>query len=91
MERKIKIKNICMGNGFNELMKKDSEYREFVRLSFRRFLSGDWGDIKKKDRELNRRALENGEKLFASYTKHDARGRTKYQLIFLVNAEKIVA
>lgn len=48
-------------------MQNNSEFESFVRKSFSRHSSGDWGDLCEEDKAYNDYALEHGERLFSAY------------------------
>lgn len=48
-------------------MEKDKEFERFVRKSFSRHATGDWGDLCEEDRSYNDYSLTNGGRLFSSY------------------------
>jgi hypothetical protein len=48
-------------------MEEDKEFERFVRKSFSRHASGDWGDLCEEDKAHNDYAIENGERVFSSY------------------------
>ena len=48
-------------------MEKNKEFERFVRKSFSRHGSGDWGDLCEEDKAYNDYALEHGERLFSAY------------------------
>lgn len=48
-------------------MQQDSNFEKFVRKSFSRHASGDWGDICEEDKASNDYALEHGERIFSAY------------------------
>ena len=63
---------ICIGQlvatrGVAEEIKRDSAFERFVRKSFSRHATGDWGDMCEEDKAINDYALEHGERLFSSY------------------------
>jgi hypothetical protein len=62
----------CIGNlvatrGVAYEMQENSDFEKFVRKSFSRHASGDWGDICEEDKASNDYALEHGERLFSAY------------------------
>lgn len=48
-------------------MQENSNFEKFVRKSFSRHASGDWGDICEEDKASNDYALEHGERIFSAY------------------------
>ena len=48
-------------------MEKDAAFNEFVSFSYRRYISCDWGDSCKEDKESNDEAVRNGERIHAVY------------------------
>lgn len=63
---------ICIGQlvasrGVAEEIKCNSAFEKFVRKSFSRHATGDWGDMCEEDKAYNDYALEHGERLFSSY------------------------
>lgn len=67
----IKIGNLVATRGVAYEMQENSDFEKFVRKSFSRHASGDWGDICEEDKASNDWALENGERLFSAYEKDD--------------------
>lgn len=53
--------------GVLELCRQDARFAAFVSQSFRRHLSGDWGDLDDEDKRANDRALQAGERLFSAF------------------------
>lgn len=63
---------ICIGQlvitaGIRDKMSESSDFEKFVRKSFSRHATGDWGDMCEEDKSSNDYALENGGRLFSSY------------------------
>lgn len=52
---------------------KDKEFERFVRKSFSRHATGDWGDLCEEDKAHNDYALENGERIFSAYENADTK------------------
>lgn len=68
----IGIMVICIGQlvitaGIRDKMSQSSDFEGFVRKSFSRHATGDWGDMCEEDKVHNDYALEHGERLFSSY------------------------
>ena len=63
---------VCIGQlvvtrGVAEELERSSEFAEFVRKSFSRHATGDWGDLCEEDRAYNDYSLASGGRLFSSY------------------------
>lgn len=54
-------------------MQQDSNFEKFVRKSFSRHASGDWGDLCEEDKAYNDYAVENGERIFSAYENEDTK------------------
>jgi hypothetical protein len=54
-------------------MEKDKEFERFVRKSFSRHATGDWGDMCEEDKAYNDEALANGGRLFSAYKNGDTK------------------
>lgn len=63
----ISIGQLVATRGVAYEMQENSEFEKFVRKSFSRHASGDWGEISEDDKATNDYALVNGERLFSSY------------------------
>lgn len=69
---------ICIGQlvittGIRAEMSESSDFEKFVRKSFSRHATGDWGEMCEGDKACNEEALVNGERLFSSYTMGDTK------------------
>lgn len=69
---------ICVGQvvatrGVAYEMEKDKEFERFVRRSFSRHATRDWGDLCEEDKAYNDYAVENGERVFSSYENGDTK------------------
>lgn len=67
---------ICIGQllltaGIRAEMDESSDFEKFVRKSFSRHATGDWGDMCEDDKAHNDYALEYGERVFSSYEYND--------------------
>lgn len=74
---------ICLGQlvitaGIRTEMSESSDFERFVRKSFSRHATGDWGDMCDEDKSYNDYSLANGGRLFSSYN-YD--GNTKIWII----------
>lgn len=63
----IRIGQLVATRGVAYEMEKDKEFERFVRKSFSRHATGDWGDMCEEDKAINDYALEHGERLFSSH------------------------
>lgn len=54
-------------------MQESAEFESFVRKSFSRHASGDWGDLDEEDKAVNEDALKNGGRIFSAYEKDGVR------------------
>ena len=54
--------------GIVNAVSESEEFSKEVVTAFRRYISGDWGDIYPEDKELNENAIKyGGSRIFASY------------------------
>ena len=67
----IKTGTLVATRGVAYDMQENSDFYNFVRKSFSRHATGDWGDISEEDKASNDWALENGERLFSAYETED--------------------
>lgn len=63
---------ICIGQliitaGIRDKMSQSSDFEQFVRKSFSRHATGDWGELSEEDKAYNDYSLENEGRLFSSY------------------------
>lgn len=56
---------VVTGNCLNKL-EADGEFEE-TREFITRHISGDWGDLCKEDKQVNKEALETGDRLMSAY------------------------
>jgi len=70
---KLSLGMVCMTAGINEAQLEDNAFSSEVLSCFSRYQIGDWGDLCKEDKEANREALENGDRVLASY--HTTHGK----------------
>ena len=63
----FKLGSIVCTRGVFELMKKDFDFSEFVRVSLVRHSMGDWGDLCAEDRQANESALVEGSRILSAY------------------------
>lgn len=69
---------ICIGQlvitaGIRDKMSESSDFERFVRKSFSRHATGDWGDLCEEDKASNDYALANGERIFSAYKNGDTK------------------
>ena len=68
MQAKFEIGQLVATHGVANLMNEDPVFSGFARRSFRRFISGDWGEMCESDKQQNEGALKNSEnRIFAAY------------------------
>ena len=70
---KLSLGMVCMTAGINEAQLEDPLFSFEVLSCFSRYQIGDWGDLCKEDKDANREALENGNRVLASY--HTTHGK----------------
>jgi hypothetical protein len=63
---------------------KDKKFYYFFTGSFKKYLSGFWGQISKKQIEENNKSLEEGGQLIGKYKDK----RKKYLIIFMTDADR---
>lgn len=76
---RVNLGEITMTSGVYSRWKKDSNFAVFVAKSLKRYAKCDWGDTCKEDKELNNKAIENGERILAVYIMPDT--KTKIWII----------
>jgi hypothetical protein len=54
--------------GIRNRIASDKQFADFIAVSFKRYLTHDWGDISKEDKALNDKALIEGKRILASYS-----------------------
>lgn len=59
--------SIVCTRAVGDLMDCDKEFHGFVSASFRRYMSGDWGDTCEEDAMLNDIALVEGKRILSVY------------------------
>ena len=59
---------IAITAGMRDEMNQSSDFERFVRKSFSRHATRDWGEMCEEDKAYNDDALANGGRLFSSYT-----------------------
>ena len=59
--------NISATRGIADDTAKDPIFAAEVQKAFRRYQREDWGELDPEDKELNREALEYGERILAAY------------------------
>ena len=65
---KFNIGMTYITNGVDAKIKSDDKFAKFVANSFKRHVNGDWGELCEEDKQLNERALKNGDdRLFSRY------------------------
>lgn len=88
--KKFETGQIVMTHGVNEVLKSGARKRYYtfdtfvLESLFQRYLNADWGEMCEEDLKENDWALENGERLFASYNipkGMNAGGRDKVWII----------
>ena len=67
------IGQLVVTAGIRDKMSQSSDFESFVRKSFYRHASGDWGELSDEDRVYNDYALENGDRIFSAYTYGDTK------------------
>ena len=67
----FKIGKLVATRGVACEMQENSDFEKFVRKSFSRHASGDWGDMCEEDKASNDYALAHGERIFSAYEKDD--------------------
>ena len=63
----ISIGKLVATRGVAEQMSQSRDFEKFVRKSFSRHATGDWGDMCEEDKAVNDDALLNGGRLFSAY------------------------
>ena len=63
----ISIGQLVVTRGVACEMEHDKGFEKFVRKSFSRHGTGDWGDMCEEDKAYNDEALVNGGRLFSAY------------------------
>ena len=69
----ISIGQLVITAGIRDKMSESSEFEQFVRKSFSRHATGDWGDLSEEDKIYNEYALENGDRIFSAYENGDTK------------------
>ena len=65
--RKFELGRVVMTRGVADEMEEDDAFQEFCNEALKRYVKGDWGDLSKKDKMANDKAVEIGERLLAAY------------------------
>ena len=63
----FKLGDIAVTAGISYKMSQSRDFKRFVRKSFLRHATRDWGEMCEEDKAYNDYALEHGERLFSSY------------------------
>lgn len=68
---KFETGQVVETRGVNQKRYDDKNFEQFVRVSFRRYLKGDWGDLCKEDKKANDNALITQDRLLGKYDYDD--------------------
>lgn len=69
MNEKFTLGNVVATCGVVNLMDKDSQFREFVEVSSKKYIECDWGDMCRDDCIMNDNAVKTGdERIHGSYS-----------------------
>ncbi len=71
-EKRRKMKDLKIGRlvataRVDERMKADKDFKKFVYASFDAYIHYDWGSLCDEDKEFNKKAIENDERVLAEY------------------------
>ncbi len=53
--------------GINDRMAEDEWFAKFILDSFKKHLSGDWGELDKEDKQANFQSLKDGSRILSKY------------------------
>lgn len=67
MASKFRLGRMTATRGVVDKMQEDHAFAAFVSKSIRRYEDCDWGDSPDEDKLQNDYAVENGERIFATY------------------------
>ena len=56
-----------MTRGINNEVADDANFAEEIMRAVKRYVKGDWGELCEEDNQVNKEALEIGERIFARY------------------------
>lgn len=73
----LNLGTIYYTSGISSIAKNDPSFLEEIITSLTHYYDFDWGDIPEDDKELNRQALIEDERIFAAYP-------TSYGQIFII-------
>lgn len=62
MDINIELGRVYMTNGIESEVEMDDVIKALMR-----YTKGDWGELEESDKELNNRAIKDGERIFAKY------------------------
>lgn len=79
--QKFKLGRLVATAAVVEMMQRDHVFAAFVSRSIRRYQECDWGDSCKEDKESNDYAVENGERILASYEQNGVKSHMKIWII----------
>ena len=65
------IGTIYLTRGVNEKISESERFEMFVIRSFKRHMTGDWGELGEEDKKENALSLEKGFRLLSSYKYRD--------------------
>lgn len=68
---KFKTGRTLMTRGIAEEIAQNRKFAEFVRTSFLRHISGDWGDLTDSDKRANEAALKEEDRILSAYDEND--------------------
>ena len=64
----VSIGQLLVTAGIRSEIDESSDFERFVRKSFSRHATGDWGEMCEEDKAYNDYSLDNDGRLFSSYT-----------------------
>lgn len=67
MKKTFKLGQVVATAAVWELIDTNEGFSLFISLCLSRYIAGDWGDIDDEDKALNDNALEEGDRIMASY------------------------
>lgn len=68
---KFRLGQVVVTRGVNNLIAEDNRFAKHVENSFKRYATGDWGEMCEDDKAMNDEAVNSGDRIFAAYESGD--------------------
>ncbi len=84
---KIQIGKVYATKGVSGDIEQNKKFREFINISINRHINKDFGEMEEEDIESNKKAINNGNRIFSSYKIDENLNNENEKLWIITEAE----